>query len=130
MIGDVNAQMYKSNAGGLVIKDAQCPDHPLHKLYGVLVNRNAIESRGIVNVKIYDKDSDIVFQSDEAYRVGVQTGTNISFQIDVGNCKAPYKYLLTITEYGAGEIPEMWSYYKKCIKEQNIKEAVSHSQIF
>lgn len=93
------AQFYKSNVEGLVIKETDCRDNSFPKtLFGTLVNRNTRESRGVLNLKIYDKDSDIVYQRNVGYFVGPQTGTNVQFQIDVGKCSAPYKYQISITE--------------------------------
>ncbi len=115
MLGHGNAQMFKSNVDGLVIKDTKCQEPPFPNLFGTIVNRMATESRGIVNVKIYDSDSDIVYQRDVTYFVGPQTGTNINFQIDVGRCSAPYKYLVTITECKVGDVLDDRKFYGKCM---------------
>jgi len=115
MLGHVNAQMYKSNVEGLVIKETKCKEPPSPILFGTLVNRKSTGSEGVINVKIYDKDSDIVYQQDDTYFVGPQTGTNIQFQIHVGRCSEPYKYLVTITECKVGGFLDDPKFRDKCM---------------
>ena len=95
----LQAQTFQSNVEGLVIKGAECLDEkPWPRLHMLLVNRNKNSSSGVMNLKISDKDGDIVYQENQGYFVGFQNGSSMGFTLNVGKCVPPYRYHFTITE--------------------------------
>jgi len=95
----LHAQTFQSNVEGLVIKGSECHEGKQWPyLHLTLINRNKADSSGVLNVKITDKDGDIVYQENQFYVVGFQNGSNKGFTLNVGNCIPPYQYHFTITE--------------------------------
>lgn len=95
----LQAQTFQSNVEGLVIKGAECLEgKPWPYLHLTLINRKKTDSSGVLNVKITDKDGDIVYQENKFYVVGFQNGSNMGFTLNVGKCIPPYQYHFTITE--------------------------------
>jgi hypothetical protein len=93
------SQYYSSSNKNLIIKEASCSKSPpLPKLFGVIVNRGSTPSEGLLNIKIFDSDNDIIYQRTENYRVNGENGSTFSLQIDIGDCAKPYRYGLTLTE--------------------------------
>jgi hypothetical protein len=92
------SQFFNSGNKNLVVKDTTCKSPPMANLYGTIVNRGNTPSEGLLNIKIYDSDNDIVFQRTENYRVLSENGSRFVLQIDIGDCVKPYRYILTLTE--------------------------------
>jgi hypothetical protein len=91
-------QTFNTTNQNLVVKEASCKSPPLAKLFGTIVNRGVNPSEGLINLKIYDNDNDIVYQSNGTYKVGSETGSTFVLQIDIGDCVKPYRYLITLKE--------------------------------
>jgi hypothetical protein len=93
-----HSQTFNTTNKNLVVKDTSCKSPPLPKLFGTIVNRGTNPSEGLINLKIYDSDNDIVSQRNETYKVGGETGSIFALQIDIGDCVKPYRYLITLKE--------------------------------
>jgi hypothetical protein len=99
------AQSYTSTNPNLVVKDLECVGMPLSNLNGLLVNRATTSSEGMINLKVIDKDSDVIYQNDVSYRVKSQNGYSFSIALGVAFCSKPYKYALTIKECQLPNVP-------------------------
>ena len=92
-------QYFISGNKNLVVKETSCnKSPPVPMLYGTIVNRGAEPSEGLLNLKIYDSDNDIVYQRTENYRVKSEDGSRFYLQVDIGDCSKPFRYVLKLTE--------------------------------
>jgi hypothetical protein len=107
------AQSQTTNNPNLVLKDLECVGIPISNLNGLLVNRATTSSEGMINLKVIDNDGDVIYQTNESYRVKAQDGYSLSFALGVAFCAKPYKYSLTIKEC---QLPKLSFFATSCEK--------------
>jgi hypothetical protein len=79
----------------LMIKNLECKTNDPTYLQGILVNRTNTPIKGKIRIKIYDRDTDVMWQRLEEVKVDGKNGAWFITHIGVGTCMKPNRVVLT-----------------------------------
>jgi len=95
MADEPNKERSFSFTRDLAIKGLECKTNDPTYLRGILVNRSDTALKGKMRLKIYDRDTDVIWQRLEEVKVEGKNGAWFISHIGVGTCMPPNRVVLT-----------------------------------